>query len=50
MIDANIFLSYLFPSYKLEAAKQILRSADDPVTILDILEEVVYTPLRAFFF
>ena len=45
MIDANIFLSYLFPSYKLEAAKQILRSADDPVTILDILEEVVYVGL-----
>ena len=45
MIDANIFLSYLFPSDKLEAAKLIFRSADDPVTILDILEEVVYVGL-----
>jgi len=45
MIDANIFLSYLFPSDKLEAAKRIFRSADDPVTILDILEEVVYVGL-----
>ena len=45
MIDANIFLSYLFPSDKLEAAKRIFRSADDPVTILDILEEAVYVGL-----
>jgi predicted nucleic acid-binding protein len=45
MIDANVFLSYLFPSDKLEAAKEIFRSADDPVTILDVLEEVVYVGL-----
>jgi uncharacterized protein len=45
MIDANVFLSYLFPSDKLEAAKIIFRSADDPVTILDVLEEVVYVGL-----
>ncbi|MBN1323239.1 MAG: PIN domain-containing protein [Methanotrichaceae archaeon] len=45
MIDANIFLSYLFRSDKLEAAKRILRYADDPVTILDVLEEVVYVGL-----
>lgn len=45
MIDANVFLSYLFPSDKLEAAKKIFRSADDPVTILDVLEEVVYVGL-----
>jgi uncharacterized protein len=45
MIDANVFLSYLFPSDKLEAAKRIFRSADDPVTILDVLEEVVYVGL-----
>ncbi|MCX6673900.1 MAG: PIN domain-containing protein [Methanothrix sp.] len=42
MIDANVFLSYLFPSDKLEAAKRIFRSVNDPVTILDVLEEVVY--------
>lgn len=45
MIDANIFLSYLFPSDKLEAAKEIFLSAEDPVTILDILEEVIYVGL-----
>lgn len=45
MIDANVFLSYLFPSDKLEAAKRIFWSADDPVTILDVLEEVVYVGL-----
>ena len=45
MIDANVFLSYLFPSDKLDAAKRIFRSSDDPVTILDILEEVVYVGL-----
>jgi uncharacterized protein len=45
MIDANVFLSYLFPSDKLEAAKRIFRSAEDPVTILDVLEEVVYVGL-----
>jgi uncharacterized protein len=45
MIDANVFLSYLFPSDKLEAAKRIFRFADDPVTILDVLEEVVYVGL-----
>lgn len=45
MIDANIFLSYLFPSDKLEAAKQVFRSIEDPVTILDVLEEVIYVGL-----
>jgi predicted nucleic acid-binding protein len=45
MIDANVFLSYLFSSDKLEAAKRIFRFADDPVTILDVLEEVVYVGL-----
>jgi predicted nucleic acid-binding protein len=45
MIDANVFLSYLFPSDRLEAAKRIFRSADDPVTILDVLEEAVYVGL-----
>jgi uncharacterized protein len=45
MIDANVFLSYLFASDKLEAAKRIFRSADDPVTILDVLEEVAYVGL-----
>lgn len=45
MIDANVFLSYLFPSDKLEAAKRIFRSEADPVTILDVLEEVVYVGL-----
>ena len=45
MIDANIFLSYPFPSDKLEAAKQVFRSIEDPVTILDVLEEVIYVGL-----
>jgi predicted nucleic acid-binding protein len=45
MIDANVFLSYLFPSDKLEIAKRILRSAENPVTILDVLKEVVYVGL-----
>ena len=45
MIDANVFLSYLFPSDKVEIAKRILRSAENPVTILDVLEEVVYVGL-----
>jgi len=45
MIDANIFISYLFASDKLEAAKGIFRSADDPITILDVLEEVIYVGL-----
>jgi predicted nucleic acid-binding protein len=45
MIDANVFLYYLLPSEKLEASKRIFWSAEDPVTILDVLEEVVYVGL-----
>ena len=45
LIDANIIVSLLFQSEKCDDAKEILRSIDDPITILNVLEEVVYVGL-----
>lgn len=42
LIDANIIVSLLFQSEKCDDAKEILRTIDDPITILNVLEEVVY--------
>ncbi|MEA2046127.1 MAG: PIN domain-containing protein [Euryarchaeota archaeon] len=45
LIDANVIVSFLLQSGKVDEAKDILRAVDDPVTILNVLEEVVYVGL-----
>ena len=49
LIDSNVIISFLIQSDKTDEARKLLEKIDEPVTILNVVEETIYIGLSLIY-